>query len=125
MAPSTEVRLQRTTAVVPRRPMIAIVCYFLSAHGLISQSSAFHTPKSYPTSRSTQLSLAAAAETETRTAPKVVVGKFDSYASTFEEHLVVEVQRPIASITIAMANHMLLVLMQAAVRAWQDRYYAQ
>ena len=76
----------------------------LSAHGMLSQVSSafsFHTPSTVPLTLQTRhsdattslaLSTVASSPPETgsssRTAPSVVVDKFDSYAPTFESHLV-------------------------------------
>mmetsp|Transcript_34024 Transcript_34024/g.57764 ORF Transcript_34024/g.57764 Transcript_34024/m.57764 type:complete len:309 (-) Transcript_34024:374-1300(-) len=65
----------------------------LAAHGMISQTSAFHAPparslQSRSADTTPLASTVAPKAEEARTAPKVVADKFDSYASTFETHLV-------------------------------------
>lgn len=76
------------------------VILFIMAHILISQASAFHhTSSGIPLallswqarhySATTTTSLAAASQSaDVRTAPSVVISKFDGYASDFESHLV-------------------------------------
>ena len=80
--------------------MIGFLVCLLLAHSPKSQTKAFRPPKVIPSPQTrhrtvtatTTLALASSVATphatETRTAPKVVVSKFDSYAPTFESHLV-------------------------------------
>lgn len=63
---------------------------FITAHSLISQTSAFHTSSEVRLALQTRHSVTTTSLASTagaRTAPSVVADKFDSYASTFETHL--------------------------------------
>eukprot|EP00571_Detonula_confervacea_P006926 CAMPEP_0172320198 /NCGR_PEP_ID=MMETSP1058-20130122/39929_1 /TAXON_ID=83371 /ORGANISM="Detonula confervacea, Strain CCMP 353" /LENGTH=299 /DNA_ID=CAMNT_0013035417 /DNA_START=123 /DNA_END=1018 /DNA_ORIENTATION=- len=63
---------------------------FITAQSLISQTHAFHTSSEVPLTLQTRhsASTTSLATVASRTAPSVVVDKFDSYASNFESHLV-------------------------------------
>eukprot|EP00579_Thalassiosira_antarctica_P013888 CAMPEP_0201934400 /NCGR_PEP_ID=MMETSP0903-20130614/33534_1 /ASSEMBLY_ACC=CAM_ASM_000552 /TAXON_ID=420261 /ORGANISM="Thalassiosira antarctica, Strain CCMP982" /LENGTH=312 /DNA_ID=CAMNT_0048474605 /DNA_START=192 /DNA_END=1130 /DNA_ORIENTATION=+ len=72
-----------------KHPILALAVYYMT-----TQISAFHPPNipqiSHGPVPNTKTSLASTAQKsdDSRTAPKVVASKFDSYAATFESHLV-------------------------------------